>query len=759
MITRSINNRKKLFCTKPSGVPLKDLTQDQLPKEPGVGLEGQIERITYMNEETGYTVAKISVPGFLSHITIVGKLLALAPGEVLQMNGVWETHPKFGRQFRVLQHTTMLPASVKGIKKYLGSGLIKGIGSVMASRIVKKFGEKTLKVIDEHTEQLARVEGIGEKRIRLIKKAWADQKEIRSVMIFLQEHGVGVSHATKIYRQYGQRSIAVVAQNPYKLATDITGIGFQTADRIARNLGFEKGAPVRAEAGVSYVLNRLSDEGHVFYPYGLLIEKCCEILEVDRETVIKAFGNIALEGNIVIEDLNRLLDEFEPNRKAVYLTRFHVSETGISRHLARLISSPKTIRSMNLQKAVEWVQKRIDLRLAPRQVDAIKRAISDKILIITGGPGTGKTTIIHAVIKIYRPVGARIFLAAPTGRASKRMTEATGQPARTIHRMLEFNWQKGGFQRNENRPLEADVIILDEASMIDTVLMYHLLKAVPSGATLIMVGDANQLPSVGPGNVLKDVISSGSIPVIELKEVFRQASESLIIMNAHRINKGKVPETRAFRGDLGDFYFIEQEDPDQALHIVMELVCKRIPQRFKMSPMEDIQVVTPMHKGIVGTVNLNMKLQDSLNPSKVEIVRGDRAFRLNDKVMQTRNNYEKEVFNGDIGLVKSIDEKNQELIVDYDGRAVTYDYFELDEIILAYAISVHKAQGSEYPAVVIPILPQHYLLLQRNLIYTAVTRGKRLVVMVGSKKALATGIRNERTLKRYTYLEKRLKGL
>lgn len=738
---------------------MKDLTQDQLPKEPGVGLQGQIERITYMNEETGYTVAKISVPGFLSHITIVGKLLALAPGEVLQMNGVWETHPKFGRQFRVLQHTTMLPASVKGIKKYLGSGLIKGIGSVMASRIVKKFGEKTLKVIDEHTEQLARVEGIGEKRIRLIKKAWADQKEIRSVMIFLQEHGVGVSHATKIYRQYGQRSIAVVAQNPYKLATDITGIGFQTADRIARNLGFEKGAPVRAEAGVSYVLNRLSDEGHVFYPYGLLIEKCCEILEVDRETVIKAFGNIALEGNIVIEDLNRLLDEFEPNRKAVYLTRFHVSETGISRHLARLISSPKTIRSMNLQKAVEWVQKRIDLRLAPRQVDAIKRAISDKILIITGGPGTGKTTIIHAVIKIYRPVGARIFLAAPTGRASKRMTEATGQPARTIHRMLEFNWQKGGFQRNENRPLEADVIILDEASMIDTVLMYHLLKAVPSGATLIMVGDANQLPSVGPGNVLKDVISSGSIPVIELKEVFRQASESLIIMNAHRINKGKVPETRAFRGDLGDFYFIEQEDPDQALHIVMELVCKRIPQRFKMSPMEDIQVVTPMHKGIVGTVNLNMKLQDSLNPSKVEIVRGDRAFRLNDKVMQTRNNYEKEVFNGDIGLVKSIDEKNQELIVDYDGRAVTYDYFELDEIILAYAISVHKAQGSEYPAVVIPILPQHYLLLQRNLIYTAVTRGKRLVVMVGSKKALATGIRNERTLNRYTYLEKRLKGL
>ena len=741
---------------------MKDLSQNQSIKKPdnrpSDELEGQIERITYINEENGYIVAKVKVPGFLSPVTIVGNLLALAPGEMLKMNGGWETHPKFGRQFRVLSHTTMLPASVKGIKKYLGSGLIKGIGSVMASRIVKKFGEKTLEVIDERIEQLACVEGIGEKRIRMIKKAWADQKEIRSVMIFLQEHGVGVSHATKIYRKYGQRSIAVVSQNPYKLATDIIGIGFQTADRIAQNLGFEKGAPVRAEAGILYVLNQLSEEGHVFYPYEPLIERCCEILEVDRETIIKAFGTIALDGQIVIEDLNQLPDEFEPNRKAVYLTRFHVSETGISRHLSRLISSRKTIRSMDLEKAVDWVQKRIDLQLAPRQIDAIKRAISDKVLIITGGPGTGKTTIIHAIIQIYRPVGARIFLAAPTGRASKRMTEATGQPARTIHRMLEFNWQKGGFQRNENRPLEADVIILDEVSMIDTILMYHLLKAVPSGATLIMVGDSNQLPSVGPGNVLKDVINSGSIPVIELNEVFRQARESLIIMNAHRINKGKVPEIRDPGEDLGDFYFIEQEDPDQALHIVMELVCKRIPQRFNMRPKEDIQVVTPMHKGIVGTVNLNMKLQDSLNPSKMEIVRGDRGFRLNDKVMQIRNNYEKEVFNGDIGLVKSIDTENQEVVVDYDGRAVPYDYVELDEIILAYAISVHKAQGSEYPAVVLPILSQHYLLLQRNLIYTAVTRGKRLVVMVGSKKALAMGVRNERTLKRYTYLEKRLKG-
>lgn len=741
---------------------MKDQSQQHLPTkadEPIEALEGQIERITYMNEETGYTVAKVSVSGFVSHITIVGNLLALAPGEVLQMQGVWETHPRFGRQFRVLKHTTILPTSVKGIKKYLGSGLIKGIGSVMASRIVKKFGEKTLEVLDEHIEQLIRVEGIGKKRIGLIKRAWTDQKEIRSVMIFLQEYGVGVIHATKIYKQYGQRSIAVVSQNPYKLATDISGIGFQTADRIAQNLGFEKDAPVRSEAGVLYVLNRLSEEGHVFYPYSLLVDRCCEILEVKRDTVIKAFSNCALEGKIVIEDLNHLLDEFEPNHKAVYLTGFHVSENGISGHLKRLLSSEKTIRSMNLEKAIEWVQKRIDLQLAPRQIDAVKRAISDKVLIITGGPGTGKTTIIHSVIKIYRPVGARILLAAPTGRAAKRMAEATGQAARTIHRMLEFNWQKGGFQRNENRPLEADVIILDEASMIDTVLMYHLLKAVPSGATLIMVGDANQLPSVGPGKVLQDAIDSGSIPVIELNQVFRQARESLIITNAHRIHKGRIPETSDARGDLGDFYFIEQEEPDQALRTVMELVCKRIPQRFRMNPMEDIQVVTPMHKGIVGTVNLNMRLQDALNPSKIEIARGDRSFRLNDKVMQTKNNYEKEVFNGDIGFVTSIDEKDQKVVVDYDGRKVIYDYFEFDEILLAYAISVHKAQGSEYPAVVIPILSQHYLLLQRNLIYTAVTRGKQLVVMVGSKKALTTGVKNNKTLKRYTYLKERLKGL
>ncbi len=723
-------------------------------------IEGQIERITYANEETGYTVAKVKVSGHHDLITVVGNLLALAPGEVLEMKGSWENHPKFGRQFRITSHRTMLPVTVKGIKKYLGSGLIKGIGKVMASRIVKEFGEQTLEVIDGRTEMLNRVEGIGQKRIEIIKKAWDDQKEIRSIMIFLQDQGVGLGHAAKIYKQYGQRSIAVVSQNPYRLATEISGIGFQTADRIAAKLGFKKDSPVRAEAGVLYVMNQLSEEGHVFYPYEPLVEKCRNILELDRELVTRAFGEVALENKIVIEDLNQCLDEFRPNQKSVYLKGLHVCETGVARYLSKLFSAEKRIKDIDRERAIKWVQERIEMRLAPMQLEAIKSAVSDKILVITGGPGTGKTTIIYAVIQIFQAAKARIALAAPTGRAAKRMSEATGMGARTIHRMLEFSWQKGGFQRNESRPVDADVVILDEVSMMDTVLMYYLVKAIPEGATLIMVGDSNQLPSVGPGNVLRDLIHSEMFPVVELKEIFRQARESLIVINAHRINKGLMPELLPQgEGGLGDFYFIEQEDPDQGLYVIKELVSKRIPQRFSLDPVKDIQVLSPMHKGVLGTENLNRTLQNALNRSVGEMSRGDNVFRIKDKVMQTRNNYEKEVYNGDIGIIETIDEGRRELLVNYDGRQVPYDYLELDEIVLAYAISVHKSQGSEYPAVVFPVLFQHYILLRRNLIYTAVTRGKRLVVMVGSKKALGTGIRNEDTGNRYTYLEERLKEL
>ena len=723
-----------------------------------IELEGQIARITYSSEETGYTVAKIKASGYFEPVTVVGNFMAPNPGEIMKMKGNWHHHPKFGRQFKVMSYRTVVPSTVNGIKKYLGSGLIRGIGPVMASRIVKKFGEKTLEVIEHRIEELEKVEGIGRKRVGMIKQAWGEQKEIRDVMIFLQGHGVGSGYATKIFKRYGQDSISVLKRNPYTLATDIHGVGFNTADRIAEKLGFDKSAPVRAEAGILYVLNQLADEGHVYYPYERLIEKCKGILEVDREVLIKAFGQITYDGKIVTEDLNQDLDKFEANQKGVYLKRFHVSETGIANHLSRLIFSQKTIRKIDEDKAIRWVQGKINLKLVAKQIDAVKRAISDKIMVITGGPGTGKTTIINAVIRIYKGVGARILLAAPTGRASKRMSEATGYPARTIHRMLEYSLQKGGFQRNQDHPLNVDVLILDEVSMIDTILMYHLLKAVPPRATMILVGDVNQLPSVGPGSVLKDTITSGAVPVVRLNEIFRQARESHIIINAHKINRGVIPDLKPAKENLEDFYFIDQDDPEQALKLVIELVCDRIPKRFRFDPVDDIQILSPMHKGVVGTGNLNMKLQNTLNPSKVELTRGERTFRLQDKVMQIRNNYEKEVFNGDIGRITSIDPESQEVIVTFDGIPVPYHNTELDEIVLAYAISVHKSQGSEYMAVIIPILSQHHILLQRNLIYTAVTRGKKLVVMVGSKKALATGVKNDRIMRRYTYLSERLAG-
>jgi exodeoxyribonuclease V alpha subunit len=722
-------------------------------------LEGQIERITYFNEETGYTVAKLTVSGSSEPVTIVGDLIAPTPGEMLKLRGAWLTHPKFGKQFKVYTHQTIIPATVSGVRKYLGSGLIEGIGPVMASRIVKKFGEKTLEIIDQNIDELHKVDGIGRKRIEMIQRAWKEQKEIRDVMIFLQSHGVSPTYATKIFRKYGWESISIVSKNPYRLATEIFGIGFRTADKIAQKIGFGKDAPPRAEAGILYVLNELSEEGHVYYPYEQLIARCGEILEVGRDIIIQAIGAIAFEGRIVIEDLNQDLEVFQPNHKAVYLKRFHVSETGAAHHLTRLIVSSKSIRKIDEDKAVQWVQGKIRLALAPKQIEAVKTASQEKVMVITGGPGTGKTTIINALIRIYRELGAKILLAAPTGRASKRMTEATGYPARTIHRMLEFSPQKVEFQRDQDRPLEVDVLILDETSMIDTTLMYHVLKALPSEATLIIVGDVNQLPSVGAGNVLKDVITSGRVPVVELKDIFRQAGHSRIVVNAHRINRGLMPELGSKKGHLEDFYFIEQDEPEQALSTVMELVCERIPKRFGFDPLEQIQVLSPMHKGLLGTESLNLRMQEALNRSKQELSRGGRAFRLKDKVMQTRNNYEKEVFNGDIGKITSMELESRELVVTYEGMPVRYEASELDEIILAYAISVHKSQGSEYPAVVIPILPQHHLLLQRNLIYTAVTRAKKLVVVVGSKKALATGIRNDSILRRYTYLSDRLKRL
>ncbi|MGM0428663.1 MAG: SF1B family DNA helicase RecD2, partial [Thermodesulfobacteriota bacterium] len=676
------------------------------------------------------------------------------PGEIIKMRGEWTNHPRYGEQFKIIHYKTSVPASVFGIQKYLGSGLIKGIGPVMAKRITKQFGKKTLDIIEEEIERLAEVEGIGEKRIRMIAQAWEAQKEIREVMLFLQSHGVSSGYATKIFKQYGDRSIQVVKENPYRLATDIFGIGFVTADRIAEKLGFDKHSELRAEAGILYVLNQLSDDGHVYYPYEPLIDKCIEILEVEREIISQALQTLSREDRIVIEELKGL-ELLGESHTAVYLAKFHVSESGVANRLAALIKAPKSIRKIKTAKAIDWVQKQLSIRLAEKQVEAVRCSVENKVMVITGGPGTGKTTIINAILKIFSKLGVNILLAAPTGRAAKRMSETTGHEARTIHRMLEYSLQKGGFQKNEDHPLNCDLLIVDEASMVDIILMHHLMKAMPPQATFILVGDVNQLPSVGAGNVLKDIIGSGAVTVVELNEIFRQARESLIIVNAHKINGGIIPPLQS-SGPSDDFYFIEQDDPNAVLRIILDLVSKRIPGRFGFDPIDEIQVLTPMHKGTVGAGNLNAELQKTLNPSGEGIMRGERTFRVGDKVMQIKNNYDKEVFNGDIGRIKQVDEENQEALISFDGKDVPYDYTDLDEIVLAYAVSIHKSQGSEYPAVIMPVLTQHYILLQRNLIYTGVTRGRKLVVMAGTKRALAIGVKNDKTQKRYTHLRNRL---
>ncbi len=722
-------------------------------------LTGQIERITYSNEENGFTIARVKVPGRRDLVTVVGNLMSPMPGEIIKMQGEWTTHPKYGEQFKLVSYRTAVPATLYGIQRYLGSGLIKGIGPVMAGRIVKKFGENSLDIIENEIEKLAQVDGIGKKRIEMIRTAWDEQKEIRDVMLFLQTYGVSSGYATKIFRQYGNQSIAVVQENPYRLAADIFGIGFVIADGIAEKLGFSKDSTLRAEAGIQYVLHQMADEGHVYYPYELLLEKCREILQVDREVVAKALGSIVVDKKIIIEDLNDKIEEFRENNKAVYLEKYYVCETSIAFRLKTLIGAPKSFRNIDLDRAVEWVQKQLSINLAEKQLEALRCSVENKVVVITGGPGTGKTTIINAIIKIFSRLKLKIMLAAPTGRAAKRMSETTGYEARTIHRLLEFSFQKGGFQKNEKKPLDCDLLIVDEASMIDTILMHHLLKAVPPRATFILVGDVNQLPSVGAGSILNDIIESGSVSVVKLNEIFRQAKGSRIIVNAHKINDGIIPsfKTPAPSDRANDFYFIQQEDPEKVLEIILELTRERIPRRFNFDPVEDIQVLTPMHRGVAGAGNLNKKLQEALNPGENIIIRGDRGFRINDKVMQIKNNYDKEVFNGDIGKITKINADEQALVISFDGREVVYEFADLDEIVLAYAVSVHKSQGSEYPAVVIPILIQHYMLLQRNLIYTAVTRGKSLVVIVGTRKALAIGIKNNKTQKRYTYLKQRLR--
>jgi exodeoxyribonuclease V alpha subunit len=713
-------------------------------------LRGQIERITYTNEENGYTVARVRVRGERDLVTVVGNLMAPTPGEELHMSGEWEVHPRYGRQFKVSDYRSAAPASVSGIRKYLGSGLIRGIGPVMAARIVRLFGDKTLDVIEHRIDELCQVEGIGEKRLDMIRRAWEEQKEIREVMIFLQAHGVSANYAAKIFKEYGRDSLEILRTNPYRLATDIFGIGFITADKIAEKLGFSKDSPVRVEAGILYVLNRLADEGHVYYPMDSLVEKCLETLEVAQQDIARAMETIQAEGRIVIEDLSGGV-------RAVYLAPFHRAEVLLAARLKMLMQAPSAARRVDAQKALAWVQQRLSITLAKLQARAIACALESKVMVITGGPGTGKTTIVNAIIKIASRMGTSVLLAAPTGRAAKRMSEATGREAKTIHRLLEFSPQRGGFQKNEKRPLDCGLLVVDEASMIDTILMHHLVKAVPLTARLILVGDMNQLPSVGAGNVLRDIIDSGAVPVVTLTEIFRQARESLIVVNAHRIRQGIIPPLGPSPAEA-DFHFLHREDPEAAVKTIEGLVKERIPRSFGLDPMDDIQVLSPMHRGTAGAENLNTLLQAALNPGQTAIVRGNREFRIGDKVMQIRNNYDKEVFNGDIGRIRAVDPDTREVTVAFEGRPVPYEPHELDELVLAYAVSVHKSQGSEYPAVVIPVLTQHYMLLQRNLIYTAVTRGKRLVVLVGTARAMAIAVKNDRPVNRCSALKERLAG-
>ncbi len=728
----------------------------EYPNEP-IDLVARVEHVTFYDESSGFTIAQAQTGAGDATVTIVGDLMSPAPGTVLKITGHWTQHPRFGRQFRVTRAHAQPPTTLEGIEKYLGSGLIKGVGREMAARIVRHFGEGALEVIDTAPQDLLAVEGIGPKRVAMIHQAWKTHKAIRDVMLFLQSHGVSTAYAYKIFRRYGQKTIDIVQQDPYRLASDIFGIGFIKADAVALKLGFAADSAQRLKAGVLYTLGQLAEEGHLFYPRGELIDKARSILKTDRPAISAAIGDLAAENRIVIENPDGGMDSAEPGDQAVFLPRFHHYEVYIAQKFRQLLCAPAAGPEMTTEQAVEWIQNRLNIQLAAGQQRAVITALTSKILVITGGPGTGKTTIVHAITRIYERTRAAVLLAAPTGRAAKRLAEATGRPAKTIHRLLKFQPHQGGFAHNANNPLDVDLLVLDEASMIDVELMAHLLEALPLAAVLILVGDVNQLPSVGPGNLLKDILASGTVPQITLKQIFRQARESRIVINAHRINRGHQPQTTASGSQsISDFYFIQQQEPKKILATILTLVSERIPARFGFDPLDDIQVLTPMHRGIVGSQNLNRTLQAALNPQDAVITRAEQRYGRNDKVMQIRNNYDKNVFNGDIGRIVHIDAPGKTVLIQFDGRPVTYEFDEMNELVLAYAVSVHKSQGSEYPAVVIPITIQHYMLLQRNLIYTAVTRAKQLVVLVGTKQALAIAIRNDTPLKRYTRLADRL---
>ena len=706
-------------------------------------LSGIVERITFNNEENGFSVIKIKSKGFSDLVTVVGSLAAVNVGAVVKLKGEWKYDSKFGKQFSAVDYQETVPATVAGIQKYLGSGLIKGIGPVNARRIVNCFREDTIRVIEEEPDRLIDVNGIGAKRVSMIKKAWQEQKEIKNVMLFLQSNGVSTAYAVKIFKTYGNESINTVKTNPYKLADDIWGIGFRTADKIAQNLGFDKNSYERCRSGIIYVLNELSNDGHCYAQREQLITEAQKILELDPGLLDSTIDKMIEEKSIIPDTDN-----------AIFLPPFYFSEIGTARRIRDIMSGQCMFQSAFSEGIIEKLEKEYDIQYDDVQVDAIKTAAGSKFMVLTGGPGTGKTTTTLAVIKVFEKLGARVLLAAPTGRAAKRMSETTGMEAKTIHRLLEFKPPEG-YKKNEDSQLECDVLIIDETSMVDIILMYNLLKAVSDNTIVILVGDVDQLPSVGAGNVLKDIIESGIVNVIKLTRIFRQAQGSAIITNAHKINKGEYPSLNG--GRSSDFFFIEEEEPVKVVDTIKDLCAKRLPKHYKVSPIYDIQVLCPMQRGEAGAFNLNTVLQETLNPTDVFVKYGGTQYRLNDKVMQIKNNYDKSVFNGDIGSIMSIDTEDRTLVIRFDGNDVEYDATELDEVVLAYATTIHKSQGSEYKIVVAPFTMQHYMMLQRNLLYTCVTRAKKVLVLVGSKKAIGIAVSNNKTQKRNTMLAERLK--
>jgi exodeoxyribonuclease V alpha subunit len=716
-------------------------------------LEGTLERFVYRDAGSPFVVARLSPAGGGDVVSIVGTLGGVEIGTSLRLHGSWETDRRYGRQFRIRSYQAITPATLAGIERYLGSGMIQGLGPELAKRIVARFGERTLEIIHDHPERLTEVEGIGKVRAERIRAKWQEQREVEDVMVFLQGHGVSPAFAWRIYKRYGAAAVALVRENPYRLALEVWGIGFKSADALAQRLGIEPTSPARAEAGLLHVLGELTEDGHVHAPEHELLKAAGEALSLGEDLLAPAVERLVAAGRFVRETLG-------DRGECLSLRALWEAETRAADGLRRLLGAAREpVPVPEIDAALARFEREHGFTLAAEQRAAVRAAVSDRVTVITGGPGVGKTTIVNAVIRILEARRRRVILGAPTGRAAKRLAETTGREAMTLHRLLEFSPKTGAFARGEKLPLAADAVIVDEASMLDVHLAAHLFSAVPPHAQLVLVGDIDQLPSVGPGRVLGDVITSRAVTVVRLTEIFRQAAASFIVTNAHRVNRGQMPELATHEGS--DFYFIEREEPESALATILEVVAERIPRRFGLAA-SDVQVLSPMHRGDVGAQRLNAELQARLNPPRggAEIVSGKRAYRAGDRVIQNRNDYDKDVFNGDVGrIVEILDgEEGRGLVVDFDGRRVPYDGRELEQLGHAFALTVHKSQGSEYVAVVMPVVTQHYLMLQRNLLYTGMTRGKKLVVLVGSKRALGIAVRNDETRLRWTWLAERIRS-